>query len=189
MNVLNDSVLVLNSGMVPIDICSVRKAVMDIFREIAVPVKESDAILRSPSVSIKAPRIISYFGYHKIPRKRVRFTRLNVIYRDDQRCAYCRRSFPVSELTVDHVIPRSRWKAIMGAYPPYEYNSWENMVAACKKCNSAKGSRLLKEIGVKLERPPREPEYMPHLIISRKKAERMDWLDYCRYNVRLVEFA
>ena len=184
---LNDSVLVLNSGMVPIDVCTVRKAVLDIFRDIAVPVKESDNILRSPSITIQVPKIISYFRYHKIPSKQVRFTRLNIIYRDDQRCAYCRKRFSISELTVDHVVPRSRWKNIKGLNPQYQFHSWQNLVAACKRCNTIKGNRLLKEIGWKLEKKPEVPKYMPYLIISRKKAEKMDWLDYCKYNVRLVE--
>ena len=184
---LNESVLVLNSGMVPIDICSVRKAVLDIFRNIAVPIKETDQVLRSPSVTVAVPRVISYFGYHKVPRKRVRFTRLNVIYRDDQRCVYCKKRFNVSELTVDHVIPRSRWKSIVGNNPPFPYNSWKNLVGACKRCNANKGNRLLKELGWRLDRTPDEPKYMPSLVISRQKAERMEWLDYCSYNVRLIE--
>ncbi len=187
MHVLNESVLVLNSGMVPIDICTVRKAVLDMFRSIAVPVRESDLVLRSPSTVLPVPRIISYFNYHKIPKKRVRFTRLNVIYRDDQRCAYCRRHLPVADLTVDHVVPRSRWKAVMGSEPRFAFNSWENLVAACKRCNSTKGDRLLRELGWRLEQTPAEPEYMPYLVIRRQKAERLGWLDFCTYNVRLVE--
>lgn len=187
MHVLNESVLVLNSGMVPIDICTVRKAVTDVFRSVAVTVRESGQVLRSPSTTCAVPTIISYYNYHKIPRKRIRFTRLNVIYRDDQRCAYCRKHFPVSELTVDHIVPRSRWRSIMGGQARFAFNSWENLVAACRRCNSNKGDRLLRELGWRLERPPAVPEHMPYLVIRRPKAERLGWLEYCAYNVRLID--
>lgn len=189
MHVLNESVLVLNSGMVPIDVCTVRKAVLDVFRSIAMPVRESELVLRSPSITVPVPTIISYFNYHKIPRKRVRFTRLNVIYRDDQCCAYCRKHFPVSELTVDHVVPRSRWKGVMGSESRFAFNSWENLVAACRRCNSNKGDRLLRELGWRLDRAPAVPAHMPYLVIRRQKAERLGWLDFCSHNVRLVETA
>lgn len=187
MHVLNESVLVLNSGMVPIDVCTVRKAVLDVFRSIATPVHQSDQVLRAPSLTFPVPRVISYYNYHKIPKKRVRFTRLNVLYRDDQRCAYCHKQFPVSDLTVDHVVPKSRWSRVMGNTPEYAFNSWRNLVAACRRCNSIKGDRLLKELSWRLERKPEEPAYMPYLVISRQKAERLGWLDYCTFNVRIVE--
>ena len=189
LHVLNESVLVLNSGMVPIDICTVRKAVLDVLRSVAVPVRDSDQVLHSPSTILPVPRVISYHSYHKIPRKRVRFTRLNVIYRDDQRCAYCSKHLPVSELTVDHIVPRSRWKRIMGTDSRFAFNSWENLVAACRRCNAHKGDRLLRELGWHLERSPSAPDYLPYLVIRRQKAERLGWLDFCTHNVRLVETA
>ncbi len=187
MSILNESVLALNSGMVAIDVCTVREAIVDIYRNVAVPVTEADDLIRSPSLSIRVPRIISYSQYHKIPRKKVRFSRLNVIYRDDQKCVYCRKRFSVNQLTVDHVIPRSRWKSIMGTNSEYEFNSWRNLVSACSRCNANKGSKLLKELGWKLDFTPGEPQYLPSLVISRPKAEKLGWLDYCRYNVRLVD--
>lgn len=186
MGVLEQPVLVLNSGMIAIDLCTVRKAVPDLFRATATTVVEGDDVLRSPSVSIRVPRIISYFNYHKVPRKRVRFSRLNVIYRDDQRCVYCRKRYPVKDLTVDHVIPRSRWRSDTERRVGYAFNSWENLVSACQRCNATKANRLLSELGWRIA-APREPEYMPHLVIKRSRAEAMGWLDYCGYNVRLID--
>lgn len=184
---LSDPVLVLNSAMIAIDICTVKEAVLDIFREIAIPIREGNGVLRSPSCTIKVPRVIAHTSYHKIPRSEIRFSKLKVIYRDDQACVYCRRRFAINELTVDHVVPRSRWKRLMGEYPAYDFNSWENMVAACKRCNTMKGNRLLHELGWKLDKKPAAPNYMPSLFISRRRAEKMGWMDYCGYNVALLE--
>ncbi len=183
---VNDLVLVLNAGMVPIAVCTVRDAVLAIFRDVAVPVKESDLVLRSPSVTIPVPRIISHYRYHRIPRARPTINKRNVIVRDDYTCVYCKKKSPASELTVDHVVPRSRWKKVMGDHPPFEFHSWENLVSACRRCNSIKGNRLLKELGWKLDHAPREPERAAAIIISRKRAESLGWIEYCTYNVHLV---
>jgi len=185
-SLLNNAVLVLNSGMVPIAICTVRKAVLDIFREIAIPIRESDSVLRSPSISIPVPVIISHIRYHKIPGREKRFSKVNVMYRDNHTCVYCKRKLSSKELTVDHVIPKSRWQEIMGEKPVYAFNSWENLVTACNRCNSTKSNRLIQELGWKLDFIPGEPYYMPSLVISRKRAETMGWLEYCAYNVRLM---
>jgi 5-methylcytosine-specific restriction endonuclease McrA len=188
-NPLQQSVLVLNSGMIPIEICSARKAVLDIFRRIAIAVQESALVLRSPSVTIRVPLIIARVTYHKIPKRAAALNKWSIMQRDDHVCAYCKKRAPLSELTVDHITPRSRWRREMGANPPYEFNSWQNLVTACRRCNSQKGNRLLGELGWRLDPWPAQPTYLPQLVISRSRAERMGWLEYCSYNVKLVESA
>ncbi|MBX7059137.1 MAG: HNH endonuclease [Leptospirales bacterium] len=184
---LHQSVLVLNAGMAPIEICTVRKAILDIFREIAFAVVDSPHMLRSPSLSVAAPRVISRRHYHRLPRRKPPLNKWTIFQRDDHTCAYCRRRFAAADLTVDHITPRSRWQRLMSDPPPYLYHSWRNVVAACSRCNSIKGSRLLGELGWRLERAPQEPEWMPHLVISRRRAERMGWLEFCAFNVKLVD--
>ena len=88
-HILSQSVLVLNAGMVPIEICTVRKAILDIFRKVAVPVEQSGAQLRSPSVSIAVPLIISRINYHKIPKRDISLNKWNIFQRDDYTCSYC----------------------------------------------------------------------------------------------------
>lgn len=185
--ILYQSVLVLNAGMIPIDICTVRKAILDILREIAVPINLSRQVIRSPSISLPVPSVIAHINYNRIPRRDISLSKFNIMQRDDQTCAYCRKRFPLSELTIDHIIPRSRWKKTMGDKPTYAFNSWENMVTACNKCNFQKGNRLLNELGWKLSRPPARPAWLPQLFISRQRAEKMGWLDYCGFNVKLME--
>ncbi|MFW6181000.1 MAG: HNH endonuclease [Spirochaetota bacterium] len=185
---LNLPVLTLNTGMVPIDICCVRDAVTLQLTNKAEAVKVDDSKrIRSQYLSLPLPRVIMLFNFHKIPRKRVIHSRLNIIYRDDMRCQYCGRRFRIDELTVDHVIPVSRWSHVPDRDKPLSPNSWENQVTACRRCNTLKGNRLLHECGLKLIRVPSEPKYMPYLYISRANADRYGWLEFLSYNVRLID--
>ncbi|HMU83789.1 MAG TPA: HNH endonuclease [Leptospiraceae bacterium] len=185
-DVLQESVLVLNTSMIAIDICSARTAILEILRNIAIPIKESEDLVRSEKLTLHVPRIIAQRSYHKIPRYDQKTSKINIIYRDDQTCCYCGVRFPIPELTVDHVIPRSRWKKITGETPPYDFNSWWNLVTACRRCNSVKANRLLQEIGWKLQKKPDKPKNTG-LVIARQRAESLGWMEYCRVNVRLVE--
>ncbi len=182
----NSDVLILNSGFIPIRISSVRDAVGLMLADKAVPVLEEDRYIRSPSLQLKVPSVISLVGYSSLPRRKVVFSKLNVIYRDDMVCQYCGSRFTVRDLTVDHVIPRSRWETVTGRSLRDGFTSWENLVCACRWCNGRKGNRLLKEIGWYLPREPFEPEYLPHLVISLDKAKHRGWLPFCTFNVRLV---
>jgi len=185
---LDAPVLTLNSGMIPIDICNVRQAVtLQVLGKAEAVKVDGTFTIRSQFLSIPLPRVIMLFNFHKIPKKRVVFSRLNIIYRDDMRCQYCGRRFPMNELTVDHVIPLSRWDDIADDDKPDNPNSWENQVCACKTCNALKGNRLVGECNLRLVRKPLEPKYMPYLVISRDKAAKYGWVEFLNYNVRVVE--
>ena len=183
---LNNDVLVLNSGFIPIRISNVREAVCLISARKAVAVVEENAFIRSPSNSLRVPSVISILGYNSFPKRKVAFSKLNVLYRDDMICQYCGRRFSVRDLTVDHVIPRSRWEQITGKSPREGFSSWQNLVCACRWCNNRKGNRLLAEIGWQLPRDPYEPEYMPYIVLSYDKARNRGWLPFCSFNVRLI---
>ncbi|UCB45921.1 MAG: HNH endonuclease [Spirochaetota bacterium] len=185
---LNSPVLTLNSGMIPIDICNVKEAIVLQILDKAEAVKVDDQQhIRSQYLTLPLPRVIMLFNFHRIPRKKVVYSRLNIIYRDDMRCQYCGKRFKMDELTVDHVIPLSRWHSMSTHHRPESPNSWENQVCACKRCNTIKGNKLIRECGFSLLRKPVEPKYMPYLIISRDKADRYGWLEFLNYNVRVVE--
>ena len=85
---------------------------------------------RSPSMSMKIPSIVILRTYHQ-SHQRVNFTKRNVFLRDRYRCQYCSKSVPLSELTCDHVIPRSKGGM----------TNWKNVVTCCKTCNRNKGHR------------------------------------------------
>lgn len=183
---LNSDVLVLNSGFIPIRITTARDAVCLLTAEKAIPVLESDDYVKSPSVTIRIPSVISILGYNDLPKRKVVFSKLNIIYRDDMTCQFCSSRFSVKDLTVDHVIPGSRWENITGRSLKSGYSSWENMVCACKWCNNRKGNKLLKELGWTLLQKPVEPKYMPHIVLSFEKAKKRGWLPFCSFNVKLI---
>ncbi|MEM8591098.1 MAG: HNH endonuclease [Pseudomonadota bacterium] len=106
-------------------------------------VAEYDEWVRSPSISIRIPSVVVLKDYVK-PQKRVAFTRFNLFLRDEFSCQYCGAK---GDLTFDHVVPRARGGV----------TSWENVVAACSRCNLKKGSRSLKQSGLSLLKPPRQP--------------------------------
>jgi len=185
---LNLPVLTLNSGMVPIDICNVKEAItLQVLKKAEAIKVDEKYTIRSQYLSIPLPRVIMLLNFHKIPRKRVVYSRLNIIYRDDMRCQYCGKRFRMDELTVDHVVPLSRWEEVCSELDGISPNSWENQVCACKLCNAKKGNKLISECGFTLIRKPFEPKYMPYLIISQDKAEKYGWTQFLYYNVRIVE--
>ena len=185
---LDSPVLTLNSGMIPIHICNVKEAVILQVLNKAEAIKvDENYTIHSQYLSIPLPRVIMLFNFHKIPKKQVVYSRLNIIYRDDMRCQYCGGRYTMDQLTVDHVIPLSRWESIAQNKKPLNPNSWENQVCACKICNARKGNKLLTECHYSLLKSPCEPKYMPYLIISRDKADKYGWLEFLSYNVRVVE--
>jgi 5-methylcytosine-specific restriction endonuclease McrA len=83
--------------------------------------------------------------YRRIPHQTRALSRKNILMRDRYTCQYCHRTLPSGEMTLDHVVPRSRAGE----------TTWENLVACCHPCNNRKGSRTPEEAGMKLLRPPR----------------------------------
>jgi 5-methylcytosine-specific restriction endonuclease McrA len=112
---------------------------------------------------IQVPRVIRLLNYDRVPRNVVKFNRRNVFLRDENRCQYCTRKFGTHDLSLDHVVPRSRGGQ----------TTWENIVSACLKCNVRKGGRTPVEAGMKLCRPPSQPKRNPvlvHQLASQKYA-------------------
>ena len=178
-------VLVLNSGFVPVDIISDQKSICLLYQNKCYTVVETDRVMRSPSVTFKVPSVIALFSYSELPRRKVGFSKLNVIYRDDMICQYCGKRHNMNSLTVDHIIPRSRWQREKHT-SKHNWNTWENCVCACKWCNNAKGNKLIGELKWKLLREPYEPKYLPHIVISYDKARRSGWLPFVKMNVKLI---
>jgi len=145
-------VLVLNATYEPINVCTVRRAVVLLLKEKAEVIEHGDWELRSATRSVTRPVVIRLVSYVRVPRDthRRKITRRAVFARDDWTCQYCGAR---SNLTVDHVIPRSKGGA----------SSWENIVASCAPCNLRKGNALPRQAGMRLQRPPGTPS--PHVFI------------------------
>jgi len=145
-------------------------------------IKEEDAI-RTVSRIIKIPRVIVLVRYDRMPKKEVKFNRINIFRRDDDSCQYCRMKFPRSELTIDHVIPRS-----MGGK-----STWENVVCCCVDCNRRKGGRTPEEAKTRLRTKPKKPLWSPLSNISIKALKYKEWepflsfVDMSYWNVELED--
>lgn len=115
---------------------------------------EDDDFIHTPNLCIKVPRVIRLMSYDKIPRREPNFNRKNILARDGNRCQYCGKKYSASQLSVDHIVPRSRGGSA----------TWANMVACCSKCNTRKGGRLPQEMGMKLIKKPGVPSSNPIII-------------------------
>ncbi len=135
---------------------------------------EYDEVVRSPSTEIRIPSVVVLKDYVK-PRKRVAFTRFNLFLRDEFRCQYCGAK---GDLTFDHVVPRARGGI----------TSWENVVAACSKCNLKKGSKNLRESGLSLRKAPRVPMAEELRNMGRKFPPNHlheSWMDFLYWDAEL----
>lgn len=138
-------VLVLNASFEPINICAARRAIVLVLKGVATAEEESKVAVRSTFQSMQLPSVIRLTGYRRIPHQTRALSRKNILMRDRFTCQYCSRTFPSGELTLDHVVPRSRAGE----------TAWENLVACCHECNNRKGNRTPEEADMRLVRPPR----------------------------------
>lgn len=130
----------------PLSIWSWQEAVKAIFRGSVNVVSEYERTVCSPNDEIKLPSVLALKEYVHVARKPA-FTRFNVFLRDRWECQYCAKPYKTHELTFDHVIPRSRGGR----------TNWENIVAACRVCNTAKGSKMPHEVHMYPIHEPRQP--------------------------------
>lgn len=137
-------VLVLNATYDPLSVVSIRRAVCLVLADKVEMVHSAGQAFRSERLSVVVPSVIRLNRYVKIPRPRYRTpNRRAVFVRDRDACQYC----GASAETVDHVIPRSRGGT----------HTWDNVVAACRRCNTKKKDRLLFESGMRLRYRPEVP--------------------------------
>lgn len=197
---VDGGVLVLNRSYLPINITSVKRAFAMLYQGVAKVLDEQYRTFDFKSWSelsiaahhekiglvngfIRVPRVIVLSTYDRLPKRRVRFNRLNIYARDNNTCQYCGKKFPKRKLNLDHVIPRSRGGK----------STWENVVCSCFKCNRKKGGRTPAEAGMKLIRPPRKPAWTPYLDLSINSLRYEEWkpfihfVDASYWNTELLE--
>jgi 5-methylcytosine-specific restriction endonuclease McrA len=139
-------VLVLNASYEPINICAARRALVLVLKGVAMTEEENGHFLHAQRMAMRLPSVIRLLEYRRIPHQTRALSRKNILLRDRNTCQYCGVVLYSGELTLDHVIPRSRGGL----------STWENLVACCHPCNRKKGNQLLDEISnMKLLREPR----------------------------------
>ena len=142
---LHIPVLVLNASYEPIHVCIARRALVLMLKGLAAAEELSSYHVHSPSRAIRVPSVIRLLEYRRIPRQTRSLSRKNILIRDRYTCQYCKRIFSATDLTLDHVMPRSRGGN----------SSWENLVTSCRRCNNRKGNRLPEEADMALVKRPR----------------------------------
>ena len=169
ISVLNQETLVLNKSWVAITTTSVRDALTMLFAgnaraiqpetyetyefqtwsELSIPVDEP--CVRTVAMRIRVPEIVVLTRYGGVPRMTPSFSRRNLFMRDGNACQYCGTRPGTKELTIDHVLPRSRGGQ----------STWTNCVLACVACNRRKANRLPAEANMRLLKEPRCPAWTP----------------------------
>lgn len=144
-SMMHEPVLVLNATYEPINVTAVRRAMVLLLKGVAQAEEMHNAEVHSAANAHKVPSVIRLLAYRHIPQQSRALSRKNILLRDRNTCQFCGRVFSSSELTLDHVVPRSRGGR----------SSWENLVACCYRCNNSKGDRTPEEAGFKLARRPR----------------------------------
>jgi len=127
---------------------------------------------------IAVPRIIRLLGYDKLPRQDVKFNRRNIYARDGSRCQYCGKKMSTTELSLDHVVPKSQGGK----------SSWENIVCCCVKCNVKKGGRTPEQAHMHLITRPVKPKRSPVINIRLTEERYSSWkqfLDTAYWTVEL----
>ncbi len=134
--------------------------------------------VRTMRFSVAVPRIIRLTVYDRLPRRSVKFNRKNIFARDGCRCQYCGKKFSTSDLSIDHVIPRSQ----------NGQTTWENVVCSCLDCNVRKGGRTPEQANMHLITKPVKPRRSPLINIQLSNDRYRTWkqfLDHAYWNVEL----
>ncbi|KAB2836563.1 MAG: HNH endonuclease [Candidatus Brocadia sp.] len=132
------------------------------------PEEDTTSWIKTVSFEIEVPKIIRLLFYDKYPQSNVKFNRRNIFARDENKCQYCGLRFPTSELSLDHIVPKT-------------YNgktTWTNIVCACTECNKTKGGRTPEEARMKLIRKPARPKHSPILSLKLRSDRYRSWKQF-----------
>jgi 5-methylcytosine-specific restriction endonuclease McrA len=156
--------LVLNATYEPLCVVSGRRAVVLVITARAVSLEASATVLHAERTAVAVPAVVRLTRFVKVPyRAVVPITRKGVLARDGHRCVYC----GAAATSLDHVVPKSRGGE----------HSWENVVAACGRCNHTKADRPLHEMGWRMPRPPSAPTGAAWRILGSRRLD-PTWLPF-----------
>jgi len=208
MTALNNQVLVLNRGYVPVDVICVRDAISDTYKDSALIVDSDYAeytwedwyslfsiplgedvdpkikYVADKHARVRVPEVIVLNEFKTVPKRSVKLTRRHLYVRDKGRCQYTGKKLSTREATLDHIMPRSRGGK----------NTWENLVLCDPKVNRLKDNRTPEEAGLKLLRKPVKPKWTPAFASYLKKRpeswkkflKEQDW-SVCYWDVELQD--
>lgn len=161
--------LVLNQNYEPLNVCSVRRAFVLVYRGKAEILENGgDPIPGAEARHYLTPSVIRLRSYVRRPHPRPRLTRREVFARDGERCQYCGQRG--GNLTLDHVIPKHRGGG----------HDWLNLVTACRDCNHRKGGRTPQEARMPLLHAPFQPSAHPAVVYAPYVERYREWAAYLR---------
>ena len=169
---LNDRVLLLNQTYEPLGTVSVARSIIMTFKDtVFVEEWDGDRVLRSAHAEFRVPSVIRRRIYINIRRRREQSStkRLRIYVRDKFRCQYCGEKKSAAELTLDHILPRSRGGD----------NSPVNIVTACVKCNNRKSNRTPEEARMPLLSSQTALRVeLERVVLCRYAEARAEWRKY-----------
>ena len=197
MSMLSQPALVLNKSWVAITTTTVKRALTMVYggeARVVEPesystfdfnswselgVARDHEFIQTVSFRIRIPEVILLTYYNGMPQMEVVFTRRNLYRRDKYTCQYCGCKPGSEELTIDHILPRSRGGK----------STWENCVLACVKCNHKKSNMTPAESHMHLLNDPIEPSWNPTIKIGlgRRKVAWAKFLSERYWNIALEE--
>ena len=160
-----NATLLLNATYEPLCVVSSRRAIVLVLAEKAEPVDSAAEVVHAETVSLAVPVVVRLTRFVRVPYPAsVPLSRRAVFTRDGQTCVYCGGS----ATSIDHVVPRSRGGT----------HTWDNVVAACRRCNHTKADRSLAEMGWALPHPPRTPSGAAWRLLGTRSVDPRwrDWL-------------
>jgi 5-methylcytosine-specific restriction endonuclease McrA len=163
---MNEPVLVLNANFQPINITSTYRAINMVLADKATLILNGRGVIRSVSQTFPLPSIIRLNRMIKRPRPIVKLTRKEIFRRDNYTCQYCGRQ--LSNLTIDHVIPRR-----LGGE-----TQWDNVVAACPRCNHLKGGMTPDQSGMYPRKKPEHPPNTATYLYGKHLNENHEWENF-----------
>lgn len=167
---MSEHTLLLNSWMLPQRIIPWQEAITLWYLGKVDVLEEYDAVVASPSISVPLPAVVRLRRQVAGFRRGVKFSRANVFSRDGYQCQYCGTKKTRSELSFDHVLPRT-----CGGR-----TGWENIVTACRPCNLKKRNRTPDQAGMRLMRAPIRPTSLPIEPMSfGGRTIPSEWAFYC----------
>lgn len=144
-------VLVLNSDYSPLNVTTLQRGFVLVDKGKAEVIKKGENDIVTSVGNFVRPLVIRLLNYIRFRPKTIKVNRKRIFKRDGYSCQYCGSK---RNLTIDHVIPRSRGGT----------NTWKNMVTCCFRCNSYKGDKTPSEANMKLKTQPYEPHIFTHIV-------------------------
>lgn len=170
---MSQEVLVLNSDYEPLNVCSLRRAVVLLYLGKADVLHQHEGedaprLLTGEGEALPAPSVLRLRYHVKRPLPELKLSRRSIFARDNYTCQYC--GVQTRDLTIDHIVPKRHGGGM----------KWENLVACCRRCNTRKGDKMLSNTGMKLARSPRRPRYVPYISLTKyiNGTKNDVWRDY-----------